>query len=411
MTKLSYRKIVLATLAYCTMALAFNDSAFKPGNVWGWGGDASYKAQVLDKKHASLADSSQANLSKTDSASAATDTVSQKIQEIGFSESVPTAQVYIPFFDEYIGSLLLQKDFKTLANADSIRTNQRRLATAHGNLFSRSAPTEESEKILQDVYIYLSSSAWEGDLQKLDAGDAAFIRAIVYSSFMSELVTKRYIQILIDRIQNGDQQKYLEETFNVKPTREALHQNYGYMIIPGIGVNFFSNGAEDFLGPHQTFRFGFGYCLDGMYCLEFGMAGSLMHPIKEDIVQSDITYAADDISYTILEILIRTKVISTYDYSFSVFGGFHLQAIEIGPEQNKEYKDLFGKGMKNDYSCEFTTGISGTKYFFGNDYQPKLGGLSLRLGVATINDSEFDISGLNWYGGIELIIRLMLNPK
>lgn len=403
MTPSIFKKAIIATLAFCAVSFAFDKSIFEPGHAWGWGGDASYEAQVLGNKPASLADSSQADQSKASSAEATLPKDSRS------TKNSRDAQRHIPFFDEYVGNLLLQKDFKTLTNADSIRTNLRRFATAHGTIYSRSAPTEATEKIHKDVYVYMSSLAWENDLQKLDSGDAAFVRAIVYTSFMSDIVNNRYIQILIDRITDIRQRTIIEDLFGIKPTRTVLKANHWYLMY-GIDGDFFSNGANEKINPGPAFNLGFGYCLVGTYCGEFRIGSMFTSPYKEDVIQSGITYPKEHISYSAVEALLRVKLVYAFDYDISVFGGLRLHALEFDTEKDKEFKEDYGKGMANSYSFGYTAGISGAKFFAGNGTTPKLFGIGVRAGFANFGESKFDVTGFNWYVGVDVRASFSVRP-
>ena len=51
--------------------------------------------------------------------------------------------------------------------------------------------------------------------------------------------------------------------------------------------------------------------------------------------------------------------------------------------------------------------FEGAKFFGGNGAIPKLFGIGARVGVANFGDNILDIGGYNWYGGINLIAKLI----
>lgn len=315
-------------------------------------------------------------------------------------------QVEIPYFDQEIGTRLLAGQFSLIANVDYVRNSLVRSLNVYNTPFGRLAYFGYANQDFYDsVYVYLDSEAWEADLKKLSPGDAAFVRTIVYYCFTG-IQTPRYVQIQLGKIENEQQREFLEEFFRVKSEHEVLHANHWEMFI-GIAGNFFSNGANDKLRPGPAFDLGFGYCAFGKYCAEFRIGSIVVvNPYKEDIVQSGVTYYKEEISYTAVEALFRAKVIYSYSYDLSVFGGLRLHAIEFDTEEGKYYKEQGLKDMKNGYSYGFTTGISGAKYF-GRDGGaiPDVFGLGARIGVANFGDNILDIDGYNWYGGIDLIVR------
>lgn len=412
MTLFNVKSIIFVSLACSMASFALDESAFEAGNIWGWGGDASYEAQIFaeaDSSKADTADSTQAT-DESVSRSANNDTGSSEAtlpKNNNKTKDRHNTQVYIPFFDEYIGKLLLQKDFKTLANVDSIQYNIKRLTAVHKTIHSTySFPTEGFENVVRDVYAYMSSSAWESDLQKLDADDASFVRLVVYTCFMSQPLTKRYIQILLDRITDDRKKEFIEDLYELKPTRTVLKASHWYMMIGAEG-DFFSNGADEKISPGPAYALGFGYCLAGMYCGEFRIGGMFTSPYKEDVIQSGITYPKEHISYSAVEALLRVKLVYAFDYDISVFGGLRLHALEFDTEKDKEFKEDYGKGMANSYSFGYTAGISGAKFFAGNGTMPKLFGIGIRAGFANFGESKFDVTGFNWYAGIDFSIRLV----
>ena len=326
------------------------------------------------------------------------------------AESAPEKkQVEIPYFDQDIGQHLLGRQFSYLVNADYIRKSLVRSLNVYSTPFGKLAYFGYTpEDFYDSVYTYLASFAWEDDLKKLSAGDAAFVRTIVYYCF-TDILTPRYVQIQVGKIENESQRDFLEEFFRVKSQHDVLNANHWDMFI-GLNANFFSHGANDKLAPGAAFDLGFSYCVFGSYCAEFRI-GSIVgvEPYKEDIVQAGVTYPKEDISYTAVEALFRAKLIYSYDYDLSVFGGLRLHAIEFDTEEGKLYKEAGRKDMKNGYSYGFTTGIAGTKYFGGIGVIPNVFGLGARIGVANFGDNILDIGGYNWYGGIDLVMRFGMN--
>ena len=370
--KLCIRQLLVATcllLACSQAALAQTDESQKSDfrSEWSWGGEA----------------------------------VKPKAEEAPTKKSVQ-----IPYFEQDIGQHLLAKDFKFLANAQNIRESYMRSVNVYGTPFGRYTYFGYSNQDFYDsIYVYLAGSAWEEDLKKLPAGDAAFIRAIVYYCFTRN-IGKRYIQIQIAKITNEPQRDLLKELFQIREEKDALSQSYWHMLF-GLGANFFSHGANDKLSPGPNFDIGFGYCLLGKYCADFRIGSIfIVDPYKEDVVQSGITYPKEDITYTAVEAQLRAKVFYSFDYDLSVYGGLRLHALEFDTKEGERYKDKYGKDMKNGYSYGFTTGISGTKFFLGNGAMPKMLGISARFGVATFGENSLDIDGYNWYGGLDLVMRL-----
>lgn len=314
--------------------------------------------------------------------------------------------VQIPYFEQDIGQHLLAKDFKFLVDAQNIRESYMRAVNVYGAPFGRYTLFGYSNKDFYDsVYAYLSSATWEEDLKKLPAGDAAFIRIIVYYCFI-ENIKKRYIQIQLEKVTDESQRKLLKDLFQVRDEKDSLTQSHWLMIF-GLGANFFSNGANDKISPGPNFDIGFSYCLLGKYCADLRIGSIfIVDPYKEDVVQSGITYPKEDISYTAVEAQLRAKLFLSFDYDLSVYGGLRLHCLEFDTQQSKTYKEKYGKDMKNGYSYGYTVGISGTKYYIGNGASPKLLGLSARFGVATFGENSLDIGGYNWYGGLDLLMRL-----
>ena len=324
------------------------------------------------------------------------------------SESKPEKKTAeIPYFDQDIGQHLLKKEFSYIANPGYVRESLARSVNVHRRAFGRLTYFGYSnEDFYEDVYTYLASDAWEDDLKKLPAGDAAFVRIIVYYCFIN-IEGKRYVQIQLDKIENDSQREFLQEFFNVKRQRDVLRTGHWNLFF-GFGGNYFSHGADDKLNPGPAFDLGFGYCFVGRYCTDFRI-GSIVgvNPYKEDVVQSGVTFPKKEISYPAVEALLRTKLIYTYDYELSVFGGLRLHAIEFDTEEGKRFKDKGLKDMANGYSYSYTMGFEGAKYFGGNGAIPKLFGIGARVGVANFGDNNLDIGGYNWYGGIDLIAKLI----
>lgn len=242
-------------------------------------------------------------------------------------------QVEIPYFDQEIGSRLLAGQFSYIANADYVRNSLTRSLNVYNTAFGRLAYFGYANQDFYDsVYVYLDSDAWEADLKKLSPGDAAFVRTIVYFCFTG-IQTPRYVQIQLGKIEKEPQREFLEEFFRVKSQHDVLRANHWDMFI-GVTGNFFSHGANDKLAPGPAFDLGFSYCAFGSYCAEFRI-GSIVGvtPYKEDIVQSGVTYYKEEISYTAVEALFRAKVVYSYSYDLSVFGGLRLHAIEFDTEE------------------------------------------------------------------------------
>ena len=331
--------------------------------------------------------------------------------EWGWGVTTQKETKVVPYFDQAIGNHLLQKDLKALANTDVIRESYARSINVYRTAFGRLSEFGWSNPdFYEKIYAYLASSEWDKDLKKLSAGDAAFVRIIVYycfldlSSFKDQSI--RFVQLQLDKITNEDQRTFLEEFFYIKPQQETLHKSHGIFFM-GFGGEFFSNGANEKLNPGPIFDIGFGYCLFGSYCAEFRIGGILFtDPYKEDVVQSGITYSKNDISYTAVETLLRAKLYYSYDYEIAVYGGFKLHAIELPEDDDKSYKEKFGKGMANAYSYSYTAGITGARYFGGGSVSPGIFGIELRAGMANFGDNKFDISGLNWYGNVDLVFKL-----
>ena len=198
--------------------------------------------------------------------------------------------------EEVIARHLLDKDFKFIANVDSIKEYATRSAMAYRY---KSAYRWEPEyiELFNEVFAYLDSDTWEDDLKKLPEGDAAFVRIIVYDIFF-ENVERHYVQIQLSKIKNSSQRDYLESVFHVKSEAEELHTSR-WMMGFGIGANFFSNGANDLVNNTPAVDMGFGYCLFGRYCADFHIGGLFQGGLKEDIVQDGHAYSKHDISYTL----------------------------------------------------------------------------------------------------------------
>lgn len=323
------------------------------------------------------------------------------------AEKVPVKKtVEIPYFDQDIGQRLLNKEFSYIASTDNIRESHARSINVYRTPFGRLKEFGYANtEFYENIYVYLNSDEWEEDLKKLSPGDAAFIRLIVYYCF-AEIKGPRFVQTQLEKIEKENQRSFIENFFRVKRQHEVLRSSHWLMFI-GFGANFFTHGAEDNLGHGPSYDIGFGYCLKGMFCADFRLNGIIgVDPYKEDIVQSEITYPKEDIHYTAVEALLRTKIIYTFDYEFSIFGGLRLHAIEFDSEEGKKFKETFGKDMKNSYSYSYTMGFEGAKYFGGNGTMPKLFGIGARVGVANFGDNFFDIGGYNWYATLDLIVKL-----
>lgn len=322
-------------------------------------------------------------------------------------EKAPESKtIQIPYFEQDVGQHLLAKDFKYIADAHLIRESFMRSVNVYGTPFGRYTLFGYSNQDFYDsVYAYLASNAWEDDLKNLPAGDAAFIRTIVYYCFTSNL-EKRYIQIQLKKITSDPQRDLLKEMFHVREEKDALSQSHWLMFF-GLGANFFSHGANDKLSPGPNFDIGFSYCLLGKYCADFRIGSIIIvDPYKDDVVQSGITYPKEDIDYTAVEAQLRAKLFYSFDYDLSVYGGLRLHCLEFDSQEGNLYKEKYGKDMKNGYSYGYTVGISGAKYYLGNGAMPKLLGISARFGVANFGDNILDIGGFNWYGGLDLVMRL-----
>ena len=109
----------------------------------------------------------------------------------------------VPLFDEAIGEHLLNKDFKFIANADSVRdaAEKSQIAYRYASQYQWNA---ERIEFFKNVFAYLNSDAWEQDLAKLPEGDAAFIRVVVYDAFFGN-VDRRYAQIQLSKITDEKQ--------------------------------------------------------------------------------------------------------------------------------------------------------------------------------------------------------------
>ena len=307
----------------------------------------------------------------------------------------------VPLFDEVIGKRLLDKDFKFIANADSVREYATKSTTAYNNAYRRWGA--EQNELYNNVFAYLDSDAWEEDLEKLPAGDAAFVRIVVYDVFFHK-VDKRYVQIQLSKIENEGQRNYLEQKYHVKSETEELHKNR-WMMSVGFGANFFSNGADDVLKNTPAIDMGAGYCLFGRYCADFHIGGIFQRGLKEDVVQEGFTYSKNDVSYTAVEALFRVNALTSYDYELSVYGGLRLHALENDTKQDDKYLEKYGRKMDDFYSFGYTTGIIGAWYFGGDGSTPKIFGISTRIGVATFGDTELHITGYNWYATLNFLLR------
>ena len=365
------KKVFLLLLCTFIYSQADEPNKFEAGNEWGWGSATTTKqAEPTDKK-----------------------------------------PVEIPYFDQDIGQHLLKKDFKYIANPSSVQESFTRSFNVHKKVFGRNTYFGYThEEFYENIYTYLASDAWEEDLKKLPTGDAAFVRLIVYYCFTGiegNSEGKRYIQIQLGKIENDRQREFLEEFFKVKRQRDVLRTGHWNLFF-GFGGNYFSHGADDKLNAGPAFDLGFGYCFVGRYCTDFRI-GSIVgvNPYKEDVVQSGVSYPKEDISYTAVEALLRAKLIYTYDYELSVFGGLRLHAIEFDTKEGERFKDRGLKDMANGYSYGYTLGFEGAKFFGGNGAIPKLFGIGARVGVANFGDNILDIGGYNWYGGIDLIAKLI----
>ena len=310
--------------------------------------------------------------------------------------------IKIPLLDEVIGRHLLDKDFKFIANADSIREYAAKSYIADQYALRLPWGVEQFE-FFRDVYAYLDSDAWEEDLEKLPAGDAAFVRVIVYDEFFGRL-DKRYVQIQLAKIENEEQRSYLKQLYYVKTEKEELHKSRWILGI-GFGTNFYSNGSEDIFKNSPAVNMNVGYCLFGRYCADFHIGSVFLQGIKEDVVQEGHTYSGNDVTYTAVEALFRINVFTSYDYDFAVYGGLMLHALENGAMQDDKYIEKYGRKMDDIYSYGYTTGIIGTKYFGGDNASSRIFGLGARIGVATFGDTELHITGYNWYTGIDLVVR------
>ena len=362
------KKVFLLLICAFFYSQAADPIQFESGHEWGWGGTTK-QAEPTDKK-----------------------------------------PVEIPYFDQDIGQHLLKKDFKYIASPTSVQESFTRSFNVHKKVFGRNTYFGYThEDFYENIYTYLASEAWEKDLKKLSAGDAAFVRLIVYYCFVNiegNAEWKRYIQIQLGKIENDRQREFLEEFFKVKRQRDVLRTGHWNLFF-GFGGNFFSHGADDKLSPGLAFDLGFGYCFVGRYCTDFRIGSMGKDQYKEDVVQSGVTYPKEDISYTTVEALLRAKLIYTYDYELSVFGGLRLHAIEFDTKEGERFKDRGLKDMANGYSYGYTMGFEGAKFFGGNGAIPKLFGIGARVGVANFGDNILDIGGYNWYGGINLIAKLI----
>ena len=350
----------------CSKSAEPGDSRFQAGSEWGWGNEASAQDATPQKK-----------------------------------------PIEIPYFDQDIGQHLLDKDFKYIANADNIRGSLRRSQTIYRAICGRLQEFGYmNPDFYENVYMYLNSDEWEQDLKTLSPGDAAFVRIITYYCF-TDITDARFVQILLEKLEDKNQIKFIEEFFRVKRQHDVLRTNHWHLLM-GIGANFFSHGANDKLAPGPNYDIGFGYCVFGMFCTDFRIGGIFAAtPYKEDVVQSGITYPKEDIHYTAIEALLRAKLYFSYDYDLSVFGGLRLHAIEFDSKEGELIKKELGKDMKNAYSYGYTMGIAGTKFFAGNGVTPKLFGIGARFGVANFGSNYFDIGGYNWYFGFDVSARLV----
>lgn len=260
----SIKKALLVTFALNAAIFAFDDHSFEAGNIWGWG----YQDTTEIKPSTESPDK---------------DTLTKAVPKQQKSMNI---QKDIPYFDEFIGNLLLQKDFATLANADTIRSYCYKLGRAQR--IHRYLATEESEKLKRDVYIYLASPDWETDLQNLKETDAAFIEAVVYMTFINNFPA-HHVQALMNHMEDNNQLNFFKKMYNIKSSRETLKANHWFMMV-GLDGNFFSNGANDKIGPGIAYKLGFGYCLVGRYCGEFNIGSIAGDPYKEDVIQSGISY-------------------------------------------------------------------------------------------------------------------------
>lgn len=308
----------------------------------------------------------------------------------------------VPLFDEALGERLLNKDFKFIANADSVRdaAEKSQIAYRHASQYQWNA---ERAEFFKNVFAYLNSDAWEQDLEKLPEGDAAFIRVIVYDAFFNN-VDRRYAQIQLSKITDEKQLNYLKKIYHIKTEAEELH-NGRLLLGFGVGANFFSNGADDIVKNAPSVDMNIGYCIYGRYCTDFHIGG-IKCDLKEDVVQDGYTYSRKDISYTTIEGLFRVNVFTSYDYDLAVFGGLRLHALEIDSKTDEKYKEKFGRTMDDFYSFGYTTGIMGAKYFGGGNAAPKIFGVGARIGVATFRDTDLNITGYNWYATLNVLVRV-----
>lgn len=362
-----FKRLLIAAYIPFACAQAVENSAFNAGGEWGWGGETSTKQ----------------------------------------AESSEKKSIEIPYFDQDIGQHLLAKDFRYIADPDKIQESFARSINVYRNPFGRTSYFGYTNPdFYEKIFEYLASAAWEQDLKTLSPGDAAFVRIVVYYCFTG-IDSPRYIQTQLDKIENDKQRIFLGEFFHIKSQSEALRTGYWHMFF-GIGSNFFSNGAEEKLGPGPAFDLGFGYCALGKYCVDLRIGSMFaVTPYKDDIEQSGVIYPREFITYTAVEALLSAKLAYTYDYDLSVFGGLRLHAIEFDTKEGEHFREAGRKDMANGYSYGYTMGISGAKYFGGNGTMPKLFGISVRAGVANFGDNILDIGGYNWYGGIDLVMRLM----
>ena len=310
----------------------------------------------------------------------------------------------IPLFDEAIGEHLLNKDFKFIANADSVRDAAEKSQIAY-RYTSQYQWNAERIEFFKNVFAYLNSDAWEQDLEQLPEGDAAFIRVVVYDAFFDS-VDRRYAQIQLSKITDEKQLTYLKKIYHIKTEAEELH-NGRLLLGIGIGANFFSNGADDIVRNAPSVDMNVGYCIYGRYCVDFHIGGIFQLGLKEDVVQDGYTYSKKDISYTTVEALFKVNVFTSYDYDLAVFGGLRLHALEIDTKTDEKYQEKYGRTMDDFYSYGYTTGITANKYFGGaNTAAPKIFGLGARIGVATFGDTDLNITGYNWYATLNVLLRV-----
>ena len=310
----------------------------------------------------------------------------------------------VPLFDEAIGEHLLNKDFKFLANADSVKNAGEKSKIAYQYVHQYQWNAERIE-FFKNVFAYLNSDAWEQDLETLPEGDAAFIRVVVYDAFFDS-VDRRYAQIQLSKITDEKQLTYLKKIYHIKTEAEELH-NGRLLLGIGIGANFFSNGADDIIKNAPSVDMNIGYCIYGRYCIDFHIGGIFQYGLKEDVVQDGYTYSKKDISYTTVEALFKVNVFTSYDYDLAVFGGLRLHALEIDSKTDEKYKEKYGHTMDDFYSYGYTTGITANKYFGGaNTAAAKIFGLGARIGVATFGDTDLNITGYNWYATLNVLLRV-----